>query len=158
MRENRYGKTISLLSKESFNFYKRNSRLKGKITSKEKWRKIVKDFYQRVSEAMTETEEGVLVENFGYFAVILDPKKRLNRFILPGQKRKSKPLLHTENHFYHPVFFRRFNTKRRLSCFSFDYSFFPSLRKRMFHQIMSGMRYKIKVTTLLQIYCKDEYR
>jgi len=158
VREGRFGKTISLLSEESFNFYKRNSRLKAKIKNKDKWSKILNSFFKKVSEGMTNNEDGVLVENFGYFAVILDPKKRINRFIVPGKKRQTKLLLHTENHFYDPVFFRRFNTKRKLSCFSFDYAFAPQVRKRMFHNIMAGLRYKLKVTMLLQIYCKDEYR
>ena len=142
-----------LTGQEAFSFYKDNSKHR-KIENTPNlaaYRKIVVSFYDKIAENMIESKGGVFIGGFGYFVVLLNPIRKVQR---PTYNKETFYLnAHSNSRVYHPTFIPM-TTNYDLQFFVMDRAFTRGVRRRISEKLKLGHKYRNHFGLMMSLFRK----
>lgn len=146
----------SLTDRDAFAFYRDNARHRTmeNISRFEDYRKIVYAFYNKIGEKMVQKKGGVFIGGFGYFVVLLDPRRKVSK---PTYLDDDKFYLnaHTNSMVYYPAFIPM-NNSVDMRGFVMDRAFVRGLRYDLSQELKSGKKYTNHYALLLSTFRKKK--
>lgn len=144
-----------LTDQDAYTFYKNGSK-KRQIKNTPTlgiYRKIIVSFYKKIGEKMIEEKGGVFIGGFGYFVLLLNPIRKIQK---PVYKKNSFYLnAHSDSRVYHPCFIpmtRNYNMR----FFVMDRAFTENVRSLISKKIISGHKYRNHFGLLLSLFRKNK--
>ena len=114
------------------------------------YKKVISEFYKKIGDALVESEGGVYIKGFGYFTVMMYPKKYIVRV---PYNTDGFANFKTSNYLYVPTFFGQSGKNPLLNLWVMDRTFSRRAVKSRIHKaLVAGKKYKTYVSTLLSLY------
>lgn len=127
--------TESITSVEAFKYHKKRKK-SPLVTDIRVYRKIVRAIWNEVITGMVEEKDGVCLKGWGYFYIIMNPKRRIGNM---GGKKFLNP--HTNGHLYYPVLDSTLMHRHKFSGWHLDSAFTRRVTRPMAAKLMAGWKY-----------------
>lgn len=106
------------------------------------YRKLVNAFFNYIGEIMCESSEGVFIEGFGYFGVLVYSPVSFAYHWHPGATRDILLNYHSDGLMFSPIFIP-VRGDATLRTFTFDYTFsVRNMKKKLSKKIFEGKKYR----------------
>lgn len=125
--------------------YKKKIPKKSHLGGREEIREFSKAFFEKVADALIETEGGVYIRGLGYFFVWLIPRKIAFDKYIGGEYLGSGYNYHTDMHPISPMFYPQYP---QFAYFSMDNTFSDRVKKGVSRNVFKGKKYKMYLSTL----------
>jgi hypothetical protein len=138
------GGSFSIINYKAYQYYINNSKLANRedISDYVEHGKIISEFYRIAGEKIVEASGGLFIENFGYFGIIQEMKKK------PAMDRRTGNLFlnpKTDNIIYN-IAFVPIDKTNIFRPWVFDYAFIKPIKKALCKQLKSGMIYSFNAS------------
>lgn len=138
--EENYFRCIELLSERAYQYYKDHSKADKKYSIHAFYR-VIKFVFKRMKHYLTRNETGIFIKNFGYFFIMMYPKRRVTKYMAMRIKNKG--------HSFEPMFLP-IRKDVALRTWTMRKSFFRSGSLGWY--LYSGKKYRMAYTYLNTLY------
>lgn len=136
-----YNKRL-LTDKHAFRYYRENAKHRNLENTKrmEHHSSLLRAFYKKIAEKMVDNPHGVFLKNFGYFTILMNPKKTTATLKRGWLEDKIILNPHTNGRVFHPIFLPIGNNPK-FKLFIMDKSFSRKLKMRLKDKLRSKVKY-----------------
>lgn len=142
-----------VVDKEAFRHYRENAKHRSMEHTYriERYKVMVRAFYAKIGEKMVDNPHGVYIRRFGYFTVLMNPRRsffKLNRVWI-GEKVLLNA--HTDGRMFHPIFLPIGNNFK-FKLFIMDKYFTRKIKMRLKESLENRVKYYNHYGLLNSIY------